>query len=160
MPLVKTASRKAVSTNIRREMEAGKPQRQAVAIALDVQRRARRHRMPESASHAPGHEIGSERGATRQRHHMGEGGAPMGGNFGVMPLHEANRTGGQMHGGHVPHDGVHLHDSERAGPPMLEQGDGQMAATAHSHHGPHHHGREHRHAPKGTRPHHVGGHKK
>ena len=105
-------------------------------------------------------EIGSERGATRQRHHMGEGGAPMGGNFGVMPLHEANRTGGQMHGGHVPHDGVHLHDSERAGPPMLEQGDGQMAATAHSHHGPHHHGREHRHAPKGTRPHHVGGHKK
>ena len=42
MPLVKSASRKAVGQNIRREIQAGKPQRQAVAIALDVQRRARR----------------------------------------------------------------------------------------------------------------------
>ena len=40
MPLVKSKSKKAVSTNIKREMEAGKPQKQAVAIALDVQRRA------------------------------------------------------------------------------------------------------------------------
>lgn len=40
MPLVKSKSKKAVSENIRREMEAGKPQKQAVAIALDVQRRA------------------------------------------------------------------------------------------------------------------------
>lgn len=40
MPLVKSKSKKAVSTNIRREMAAGKPQKQAVAIALDVQRRA------------------------------------------------------------------------------------------------------------------------
>lgn len=42
MPLIKSGSREAVSTNIRREMEAGKPQRQAVAIALDVARRAKR----------------------------------------------------------------------------------------------------------------------
>jgi hypothetical protein len=40
MPLVHSASKEAVGANIRREMEAGKPQRQAVAIALSVQRRA------------------------------------------------------------------------------------------------------------------------
>jgi hypothetical protein len=34
MPLVKGSSRKAVSENIRREMAAGKPQKQAEAIAL------------------------------------------------------------------------------------------------------------------------------
>jgi hypothetical protein len=41
MPLVKSPSKKAVSENIKREMKAGKPQKQAVAIALDVQRRAK-----------------------------------------------------------------------------------------------------------------------
>lgn len=41
MPLVKSSSKKAVSTNIKTEMKAGKPQKQAVAIALDVQRRAK-----------------------------------------------------------------------------------------------------------------------
>lgn len=41
MPLVKSASKKAVSENIKREMSAGKPQPQAVAIALDVQRRSK-----------------------------------------------------------------------------------------------------------------------
>lgn len=34
--------RKAVSENIRREMKAGKPQKQAVAIALSVQRVAKK----------------------------------------------------------------------------------------------------------------------
>lgn len=43
MPLVKSASKKAVSENIKREMAAGKPQKQAVAIALSVQRRAKGH---------------------------------------------------------------------------------------------------------------------
>lgn len=42
MPLEKTASKAAVGRNIKREMAAGKPQKQAVAIALDTQRRARR----------------------------------------------------------------------------------------------------------------------
>lgn len=42
MPLVKSASKKAVSTNIKREMAAGRPQRQAVAIALAVQRRSKK----------------------------------------------------------------------------------------------------------------------
>ncbi len=36
MPLVEGGSKKAVSENIRREMSAGKPQKQAVAIALNV----------------------------------------------------------------------------------------------------------------------------
>ena len=40
MPLKKSASKKAVSTNIKTEMASGKPQKQAVAIALDVQRKA------------------------------------------------------------------------------------------------------------------------
>jgi hypothetical protein len=42
MPLVKGSSREAVSENIKREMDAGKKQSQAVAIALDVARRAKR----------------------------------------------------------------------------------------------------------------------
>jgi hypothetical protein len=40
MPLVKSKSKKAFSENIRREMEAGKPQKQAVAIAYSVKRKA------------------------------------------------------------------------------------------------------------------------
>lgn len=40
MPLVKSPSKEAVSENIKRERAAGKPQKQAVAIALNVQRRA------------------------------------------------------------------------------------------------------------------------
>ena len=40
MPLIKSKSKKAVSSNIKTEMEAGKPQKQAVAIALNVGRKA------------------------------------------------------------------------------------------------------------------------
>ena len=42
MPLKKGYSKKTVSANIRKEMSAGRPQKQAVAIALDVARRAKR----------------------------------------------------------------------------------------------------------------------
>ena len=41
MPLNKSGSKASVGTNIRTEIEAGKPQKQAVAIALNVQRKAR-----------------------------------------------------------------------------------------------------------------------
>ena len=38
MPLVKSGSKEAVGKNIKKEMEAGKPKKQAVAIALNVER--------------------------------------------------------------------------------------------------------------------------
>ena len=41
MPIIKSSSKKDVGKNIKTEMEAGKPQKQAVAIALDVQRRSK-----------------------------------------------------------------------------------------------------------------------
>lgn len=42
MPLKKGYSKATVSRNIKTEMAAGKPQKQAVAIALDVARRAKK----------------------------------------------------------------------------------------------------------------------
>jgi len=40
MPLEKTAARAAIGRNIKKEIKAGKPRDQAVAIALDVARKA------------------------------------------------------------------------------------------------------------------------
>ena len=42
MPLAKGKSKKTISKNIRTEMKAGKPQKQAVAIALNTARRSRK----------------------------------------------------------------------------------------------------------------------
>jgi len=45
MPLKSGKSRAAVSSNIKTEMKAGKPQKQAVAIALSKARGGRKRRM-------------------------------------------------------------------------------------------------------------------
>ncbi len=44
MPLQKSASKKAVSGNIRKEVAAGKPQKVAVAIAMSTQHQAERRK--------------------------------------------------------------------------------------------------------------------
>lgn len=46
MPLKKSKSEKAFKSNIAKEMEAGKPQKQAVAIAYAVKRDAEHKRKP------------------------------------------------------------------------------------------------------------------
>ena len=40
MPLIKSKSKKAPSENIKREMHAGKPQKQATAIAYSVMKKS------------------------------------------------------------------------------------------------------------------------
>lgn len=40
MPLIKSASKKAIGENIKKEEAAGKPKKQSIAIALNVARKA------------------------------------------------------------------------------------------------------------------------
>ena len=48
MPLIKSSSRKAVSSNIRTEVKAGRPAKQAVAIALSTADRAKKHKFKDA----------------------------------------------------------------------------------------------------------------
>ena len=56
MPLIKSPSPKAVSKNIRTEVAAGKPPKQAVAIALNTADRAKRKPSgPKESMHPQSH---------------------------------------------------------------------------------------------------------
>ena len=44
MSLIKGYSKRSISSNIRKEVESGKPQKQAIAIALSTARKARKER--------------------------------------------------------------------------------------------------------------------
>ena len=55
MPLFKSSKKSAMGKNIKTEMEAGKPQKQAIAIAYDVMRRAKKKKMAQGGLTDPEH---------------------------------------------------------------------------------------------------------
>jgi hypothetical protein len=57
VPLTKSTGRKAFSANVKREIAAGKPQKQAVAIAYSTQREAQKRggHVTAAANHSRAH---------------------------------------------------------------------------------------------------------
>lgn len=53
MPLLKSRSKKSMSKNIETEMDAGKPQKQAVAIAYSIMKRAKKNKMAQGGLSDP-----------------------------------------------------------------------------------------------------------
>ena len=71
MPLIKSTSKKAFETNIKKEVAAGKPVKQAVAIAYSEQNAAKKH--PTHSSHieelGSAYESNTVSGGPRQPYH-------------------------------------------------------------------------------------------
>ena len=71
MPLTKSTSKKAFETNIKKEIAAGKPPKQAVAIAYSEQNAAKKH--PTHSSHieemGSAYESNSVSSGARQGYH-------------------------------------------------------------------------------------------
>ena len=131
MPLLKGTSRRIVSGNIRREIAAGKPQKQAVAIALNT---ARKRKDPPMKSHESG--MAGEKGMS-PRKAMASGMIKGGGNFGAVSYSEAHGGAG-MHPDHVAGSGEKgmMQDHERATPPAIHHTKRHLPAQAAPHHGP------------------------
>ena len=66
MPLVKSASSKAVGENIKAEEAAGKPKKQALAIALSVQDKAKKRKNTLEAVYAKHMKSSEEKGETKK----------------------------------------------------------------------------------------------
>lgn len=66
MPLVKSASKKAVGENIKTEQNAGKPHNQAVAIALSVQDKAKKRKNTLESAYAKHMKSSEETGETKK----------------------------------------------------------------------------------------------
>jgi hypothetical protein len=66
MPLVKSASKKAVGENISTEVKAGKPHNQAVAIALSVQDKAKKRKNTIESAYKKHMASGEEKGEVKK----------------------------------------------------------------------------------------------